>query len=183
VALLDCLAEWMTVPGYQQRFGGSALARSGMHHAAIVPYGPYRTADGTVTLGVQNSAQWQRFCRVVLQREGLADDPRFATNEARVRNRHRLEAVIEECLAGATADEVEGRLAAADVPFGRYNDVAGLIGHAQLAARSRWWDIPLPSGGSAPGVRPPFNIDGMPRFAGAVPALGEHTAEVLEEIR
>jgi crotonobetainyl-CoA:carnitine CoA-transferase CaiB-like acyl-CoA transferase len=181
VALLDCLAEWMSVPGYQLRYGGSAPVRAGMRHSSIVPYGPYRTADGMVNVAVQNNSQWRRFCQLVIERPELAEDLRFSTNELRVRNRTDLEALIEGALAMVPADQVEDRLAQADVPFGRLNDVQGLLDHEQLLARDRWWDVSSPTG-VVRTIRPPFNIDASPTVPGAVPALGEHTAQVLEEI-
>ena len=56
--------------------------RSGNHHASIAPYGLFRTADSAVQIAVGSEGLWQRFARLV----GLAaGDPRFATNEQRVR--------------------------------------------------------------------------------------------------
>jgi crotonobetainyl-CoA:carnitine CoA-transferase CaiB-like acyl-CoA transferase len=182
ISLLDCLAEWMSVPALQLRYGGKAPARVGTRHASIVPYGPYRTADGMVNLAVQNESQWRRFCATVLRRPALGDDPELAGNERRVRDRARLEELIDECLADVTTTEVERRLAAADVPCGALNDVQGLLDHRQLAARDRWWDVASPAG-PVRSVRPPFNIDGMAAHAGRVPDLGEHTAEVLEDVQ
>jgi crotonobetainyl-CoA:carnitine CoA-transferase CaiB-like acyl-CoA transferase len=78
VSLFDCLAEWMTVPAYHQIYDGKPPPRSGVRHATIVPYGPYRCADGEVMLAVQNEGQWDRLCRNVLRRPALAEDPRAA---------------------------------------------------------------------------------------------------------
>ena len=181
IALLDCLAEWMSVPGYQLRYTGTAPPRAGMRHAAIVPYGPYPTADGMVNIAVQNAGQWLRFCSTVLGRAALSADEDFASNELRVQNRRPLERIIEDSLARLSTAEVERRLSEADVPFGRLNDVGGLLDHPQLQARGRWWDVRSPSG-AVRSVRPPFNLDGLPDRPGAVPALGQHTVEVLEEI-
>ncbi|MGH2378937.1 MAG: CaiB/BaiF CoA transferase family protein [Candidatus Limnocylindria bacterium] len=179
VSILDCLAEWMMAPAYHQMYAGAAPPRAGMRHNMIVPYGPYRCADGQVTLAIQNEGQWARFCEIVLGRPELAADDRFATNERRVRDRAELEAVVEEVLAGQTTAEVERALAAADVPFGSFNTVADLVAHPQLAARGRWVEVETP-GGPVRALVPPFGIDDL--AMGAVPGLGEHSAAVRGEL-
>ncbi len=181
ISLFDCLAEWMAVPAYQQLYGGRAPARTGVRHATIVPYGPYRCADGDVFIGVQNEGQWERLCGLVLERPGLAVDPRFATNELRSRSRAALEPLIEEALGRFTRRAAEERLGAADVPFGSRNTVADLLVHPQLEARSRWADVATP-GGSVRAVIPPFNIGGVTAPMGAVPGLDEHGVEIRKEL-
>ncbi len=178
ISMLDCLAEWMAVPALYARYGGGAPARSGMRHATIVPYGPYACADGRINLAVQNAAQWQRLCRVVLERPELVDDPRFASNEGRVRARETLEPLIEAELGRRTVAEVRDRLVAADVPFGDVNDVDGLLRHPQLEARGRWQDVDTPDG-PVRLARPPFVAGGAPPRRSAVPSLGQHTREVI----
>jgi len=181
ISLLDCLAEWMSVPTYQARYGDGPPPRCGMRHAAIVPYGPYRTADGQVNLAVQNAGQWRRLCEQVLGRPELADEPDFATNAARVANRERLEREIEGILGSFSRLEAERRLLVADVPFGEINDVADLLAHPQLLERGRWWDVPT-AAGAVRTIMPPFNILGLPERPLPVPELGEHTEAVLEEL-
>jgi crotonobetainyl-CoA:carnitine CoA-transferase CaiB-like acyl-CoA transferase len=61
------------------------------------------------------------------------------------------------------------------------NDVAGLANHPQLAARARWMEVESPVG-RIPALRPAHNIQGADPPEGGVPALGEHTREILEEL-
>ncbi len=181
VSMLECLAEWMMPPVYHQLYGGTPPPRTGMRHNLIVPYGPYRAGDGWVNLAVQNEGQWQRLCTVVLRRPGLADDPRYCTNELRVQHRDSLEPLIEEILAADTRASALARLEEADVPYGALNDVADLIAHPQLAARDRWYDVPSPAG-PIRAFQPPFNLRGLPRQTGGVPAIGEHTEALRREL-
>lgn len=181
ISLLDCLAEWIMVPAYQQMYAGEAPRRAGMRHSTIVPYGPYRCADGHVTLAVQNEGQWTRLCELVLERPELARDPRFATNELRARGRNELEAIVEEVLAGLTRRAVEEKLAAADVPFAALNGVADLVAHPQLAARERWADAATP-GGPVRAVVPPFNIRSAEPRMGRVPELDEDGDDIRREV-
>ena len=181
VSLFDCLAEWMTVPAYHEMYGGQAPARTGVRHATIVPYGPYRCADGEVMLGVQNEGQWERLCRLVLRRPALADDPRFATNELRVRARETLEPLIEEAFLPLRRSVAEERLAEGDVPFAARSTVADLVAHPQLESRGRWADVET-EGGVVRAIVPPFNIGGSAAPMGAVPRLDQHGQQIRQEL-
>lgn len=178
ISMLECLAEWMSVPALYQRYAGAPPARTGTRHATIVPYGPYACSDGRVNLAVQNHRQWARLCQTVLERPELVADPRFATNEARVTNRAVLEPLVEAAFATLAVADARARLAKADVPFGDVNDVEGLLGHEQLTARERWFDVDTP-GGPVRAVLPPFGFAGGPRPRRAVPRLGQHDGEVF----
>jgi crotonobetainyl-CoA:carnitine CoA-transferase CaiB-like acyl-CoA transferase len=181
ISMLECLAEWLTQPTYFQLYAGQAPPRTGARHATIVPYGPYRVANGWVNFAVQNDSQWERFCRLVLGQSDLSADRRFASNELRVRYRATLEPLIDEILARLTRSEVLRRLEAADVPYGALNNLGDLVAHPQLAARDRWLDVASPAG-PLRALKHPLNVSGMPRRAGAIPALGEHTEEVRREL-
>lgn len=185
VAMLDCLAEWMTVPALYQRYAGTAPPRSGLHHATIAPYGPYKASDGKVVLvAVQNEGQWRRLCEVVLLRPELVDDPRFATNERRVRNRRELDSAIEAVVAELPRAELIERLELADVPYGSLNDVADLLTHPQLTQRGRWVEVDTPSG-PAMAVRSPLGLNstGVGMDRSRVPGLGEDTSALLRDLQ
>jgi itaconate CoA-transferase len=178
VAILDGLAEWMTVPTLFERYGSGAPARSGLHHPSIAPYGPYRSTDGDdILVAVQNDGQWTRFCATVLERPEVAGDERFATNERRVANRPALDRIIGDVTATLATAELVRRLDAADVPRGAMNTVAQLIDHPQLAARRRWTEIATESGP----VRTARSVVGSAAER-RVPRLGEDTAAVLREL-
>jgi crotonobetainyl-CoA:carnitine CoA-transferase CaiB-like acyl-CoA transferase len=182
ISMFESLAEWMNVPLYYEIYSGRAPLREGMRHSTIAPYGPFRAADGgLVNLAVQNEAQWRRLCERVLGRADLVMDARFVTNELRVRDRLELEPLIESILSRWTSPEIEAKLAAADVPYGRVNTVAELVEHQQLAARNRWLEVDSESG-PIRALAHPFNISGLAQARGAVPRLGQHTAEVLAEL-
>jgi crotonobetainyl-CoA:carnitine CoA-transferase CaiB-like acyl-CoA transferase len=182
IAMLDALVEWVMPAAYVAAYTGRAPARAGARHGFIVPYGAYRVGDGgTVNLAVQNDGQWRRLCEVVLRRPELAADPRFCTNELRLANRDVLEPLIESLLAGDSRASVEARLVEADVPFGTVNEIADVLDHPQLAARGRWFEIPSPVG-ALRALHHPMNLASLDRPARAVPALGEHTQEVFDEL-
>ncbi len=180
--MLDCLAEWMQGPAYFWMYGDTKLERAGMRHNIIVPYGPFKVAGGgAVNLAVQNEGQWERLCRVVLGRPDLVAEARFATNEARLKHRAELEPIVEAALLALDRSRVAALLQEADLPFGDVNEVDGLVDHPQLAARDRWQTIDSPVG-PLRALDHPLNLSDLPRRAGAVPALGQHTDEIAREL-
>ena len=182
IAMLDCLAEWMTPALYHRAYMGQEPERTGVRHPTICPYGPYRVGGAaTVNLAVQNQRQWEAFCVFVLQRPDLIDDDRFRSNEVRVGHRAELDRVIEDCFASTSLSAVLAALDRADVPWAEVNDVGALLEHPQLRARARWTQVDTPSG-PAPALKSPLQAAGSVESGMAVPALGEHTAEVLAHV-
>ena len=182
VALFDALAEWMSHPLYYAAYGGSAPPRAGASHATIAPYGPFATGDGRqVQLGIQNEREWARFCSDVIARPELADDPRFATNAARVAHRAALQVMIEEAFSGLTAEEVTQRLDRAQIASARMSTPHDLWEHPQLAARERWQEVGSPAGPLRM-LLPPVTLRGVEPRMDPIPDVGEQTAHILAEI-
>ena len=182
ISLFDALGEWMGQPAYYAAYGGAAPPRTGPNHASIAPYGPFRAGDGgSVYLGIQNAREWTRFCRDVLGRGELADDQRFSTNSLRVEHRLALHDVIESAFATLTTGEVAGRLESAGIACARMNSVREFLDHPQLADRDVWRNIGSPSG-SLRAMIPPVRMEDVEPAMGDVPALGQHTDAILEEL-
>jgi len=182
VSLFDALGEWMSHAAYYTSYGGSPPGRTGTDHASIAPYGPIRAADGSrVLVGVQNDREWRRFCSDVLGWPEIADDDRFRTNVLRVRNRQALHIVIESTLGSLPASDIAARLEAAGIASARLNSVAEYLHHPQLSERDVWREVGTP-GGPVRALLPPVRMDGVEPVMGDVPALGQHTDDVLEEL-
>jgi itaconate CoA-transferase len=182
ISMLEALGEWMSYPLYYAFDGAAPPARTGASHATIYPYGLFRAGDGdTVLLGLQNEREWVTFCEFVLRRPELAREERFAGNARRNAARQELEAIINATFATLSAAEVIERLEQANIANARANDMHALWAHPQLHARARWRNVRTPSG-AVPALLPPGSWeDGDPRMD-PVPALGEHTGAVLEEL-
>jgi crotonobetainyl-CoA:carnitine CoA-transferase CaiB-like acyl-CoA transferase len=181
VSLFDALVEWMGFPMYHTAYTGRELQRSGPNHVSIAPYGPFRGADGHVYLAVQNAREWTRFCAQVLGRPAVENDERFRTNELRLQHREALRAVIEETFATLKAEEIETKLEGAQIAHARMNSVREVIDHPQLTSRSRWTEIGSELG-PLRALPPPVAIEGVEPVMGAVPALGQHTSAILQEL-
>ena len=181
ISMFECLAEWVMPPLYSWQGTGRIPTRAGMRHNMVVPYGAYACADGSVNFAIQNEREWRRFCEQVLEMPALADDELYAGNGTRLKNRASLEALIETVFSGYTREEVLARLEEAGIASGAVNDVAQLAAHPQLQARGRWAQVDTQAGPIA-ALLPPHNLANAPSRMGRVPALGEHTEEILREL-
>ena len=181
ISMLEALAEWMGYPMYYATNGAEPPARAGAAHATIFPYGPFMAGDGKeVMFGLQNDREWAVFCRDILDAPALETDPRFESNHARAANKLDLTAIIMATFSKWNAEEVIVRLTAASIANARMNDMAGLLAHPQIRARDRWREVSTPIG-PMPALLPPGGIGAEPRMD-AIPALGEHSRAILEEL-
>jgi itaconate CoA-transferase len=172
----------MSYPAYYTRGAGAPPARSGMRHATIAPYGPFRAGDGrTIFFGIQNEREWTRFCRIVLQDEALAADQGYASNLARLARRDELEALIETRFSAWTREALVERLDVAAIANARLNGVEDLLRHPQLHSRKRIRPV-ASEAGLQETFLPAVTIRGMEPVMGPIPALGEHTDKILAEL-
>ena len=74
---------------------GEEAKRHGNAHPQIVPYRPFRAADGEFILAVGTDPQFARLCEIV-ERPSWRDDPRYRSNPARIANRDALEAALSQ---------------------------------------------------------------------------------------
>lgn len=182
VSMLDAIAEWMGNPLYYAIDGQAQAPRSGASHPSIYPYGPFATgAGGAIFLGLQNEREWELFCVRVLGDAMLARDPRFDTNVKRSERRGELRQLIESIFRQWSQEQVVERLDAARIGNARVNAVADLWSHPQLKARGRWIEVDSPVG-PLPALKPVAESDAFDYRVEAIPALGQHTADILREL-
>jgi crotonobetainyl-CoA:carnitine CoA-transferase CaiB-like acyl-CoA transferase len=136
VSLFDSAAELMSVPYLQAQYGGRAPDRVGLKHPSITPYGVFTCADGReLVISIQNEREWAEFCRQVLRRPDLLQDPRCANNAARCAHRAFVDGLVSDVFGGLGSGEVIDRLTAAQTAYGNVNSVYDLMQHPQLRTR------------------------------------------------
>ncbi|MGQ0429915.1 MAG: CaiB/BaiF CoA transferase family protein [Gammaproteobacteria bacterium] len=179
LALLDTQVAALANQGLNYLVTGQAPGRRGTAHPNIVPYQAFATKDGWLMLAVGNDRQFADFCKVA-GREGLAKDPRFATNAARVEHRATLLPQVERLCRLKTTDAWLKALASAGVPCGPINDLAQVFEDPQVQHRKLRFDLAHAAGGQLPQVRNPtlFSRTTL-RYRDPPPLLGEHTDQVL----
>ena len=177
VSLFDGMSDWMTVPLMHYEYGDQAPPRVGLNHPSIAPYGVYTSGEGeSVLISIQNEREWQLFCNEILKMPGLAQQPEYASNTQRVKNRPGLDELINEVFARFDTSELTSKLKSASIAFGMLNDVAHLSEHAQLKRKSV-----LTESGVINLVDSPLRMGDQAGDFGAVPALGEHNDLIRDE--
>ncbi|NMM78225.1 CoA transferase [Acidovorax sp. SRB_14] len=183
MALYDCGLMVTGYYGLDAMLLGHDPQRYGNAHPSIVPYGMFEAQDGPLIVAVGNNKQFDKFCRQVVMRPDIVEDPRYATNVERAKNRHTLQPLMEQLIGSFARDLLLERMAAAGIPCGK---VAGLH-EALTSERTRrgglLQEMPHPVAGSTHVFAPPYRLDGqrLP-IRSAPPTLGEGTREVLQQL-
>jgi crotonobetainyl-CoA:carnitine CoA-transferase CaiB-like acyl-CoA transferase len=161
---------------------GSEREPNGMSSPMVSPYGAYPTRDGaTVVLGTTNDAEWRRLALDLLERPDLANDPAYATNAQRCEARSRLDAVIAGWTADRDLGDVLARADTARIGCATLNSIGDVLGHPQLSKRGRWVPVGSPVGEIASLAAVPTSPSWRLPL-GAIPAVGEHTAAILNDL-
>lgn len=182
LALLDVQVACLANQALNYLTTGEPPRRLGNAHPNIVPYQSFPGADGDFVLAVGNDGQFRRFCMVAGHPEWV-DDPRFATNQARVRHRSELIPLIRQATISRSCTEWLTMLEAAGVPCGPINDLAAVFADPQVVSRGLRVELPHPSAGRVPLVANPIRLSATPvEYRQAPPLLGEHTERILAEV-
>ncbi|HXS20435.1 MAG TPA: CoA transferase [Steroidobacteraceae bacterium] len=174
VALLDCTMGILANQAMNHLIGNLTPTRMGNSHPNISPYQEFRTADGFIVVAIGNDPQFRCLCEA-LDCAPLADDPRFATNGARVRNRSALEQVLAPRLAAMRREDALARLESVRIPSGPINTVAEALGDPNT--RERGMVLTCPAEGyrsaSIPGLATPISFSrSQTNVSRAAPRLG-----------
>ncbi|WP_299842837.1 CaiB/BaiF CoA-transferase family protein [uncultured Paracoccus sp.] len=167
LSLLDCGVGVLANQATNFLLGGKVPTRLGNAHPNIVPYQVFPAADGHLIIACGNDRQFAALCRV-LGLEGLAEEPDFATNPARVAHRDALTPRLSARTALRPKAELIAALEAAGVPGGPINSVAEALAEPQLVARG----MQIAPEGIA-GLRTPIRFSRSPMVLDrAAPMLG-----------
>jgi len=179
LALLDSQVALLAYQNTNYFATGVPPKRIGNLHPNIVPYQPFRAADGDLILACGNDNLYRKFCEAA-GCPALANDPRFATNGKRVENRAELTRLLAAVFRKRTKQEWLELLEAAGVPNGPINDVAQVFEEPQVKARGVRIELKHSAGVELPLVASPMRFSATPlEYRLAPPLLGEHTEEVL----
>src|SRR5882672_2175052 len=160
---------------------GEVPPQMGNDHPTSMPTSAYKTADGYINVACSGEGMWKRLCNV-LGREDLLADHEFKDNEARARNRKRLNEVLNQAFVGQDSQAWVEELNKAGVPCGpiyRMNEVFAdpQVQHIGAAA-----EVSHPRLGRSRIVAQPARLSRTPAtVASATPEIGEHTQEILQE--
>jgi len=184
LSLLDTQVAWLANAGQGFLTSAALPARLGNAHPNIVPYQVFATSDGHIVVAVGNDAQFRRLCEFAGAAR-LADDPSYAANPARVRNRdeltRRLGALVRQRPSSVWLEGLE-RLR---IPCGAVNDLEQVFADPQVLHRDMRiaMDDPTTPEGEVRLIGNPIKMSATPvTYRLAPPRLGQHTDEVLASL-
>jgi crotonobetainyl-CoA:carnitine CoA-transferase CaiB-like acyl-CoA transferase len=176
IGLLNFQAQNYLLTGVVPRALGSA-------HPSLVPYRNFRCADGQwIFVAGGNDRLWQRLARA-LGLEAMIEDPRYATNLARVAHRAEVETAVGDAIAALSRDALLALFAQAGVPATPVNTVDQALTDTQVAGRPTLKQMQHPKLGAIDVVGMPLGFSAMqPDIRRHAPGHGEHTDAVLGEL-
>ncbi len=153
----------------------------GSAHPLNGPYQAFETADGWITVGAANQANWLRLIEVLGAAE-LGADPRFSDNARRMANLKELETELMPFFRRGTSGEWLARFETAGLPAGPVLDIAGMHEDPQTLARDMVTSVEHPTAGPMQTIGLPVKLSATPGgIQSAAPLLGQHSREILAE--
>lgn len=185
VALVDSQIAWLINEGVNFLTTGENPKRRGNGHPNIVPYQVFAASDGHVIVAVGNDGQFKRFCGF-LDANHLTNDPRYATNPARLEHRDTLIPALVPLLAAKPMAEIITGLESVTVPVGPVQTLDQVFGSDQVQARDMIAEIPREdvTNGSVKVIGNPLKLSKTPvTYRHAPPRFGQDTADVLARLQ
>jgi len=183
LALLDTQVSWLINAGTSYLTSRKNPQRLGNGHPNIVPYQVFPTADFPIIIAVGNDNQFRKFCEYSAM-IGVADDPDYATNVARVKNRDRLIEKISEALRQQTRDHWISVFEKVGVPCGPVNTLEQVFADPQIRHRQAEvaLDHPIAQSGKVSVIANPLKLSATPvQYRFAPPVRNQHEKEILHD--
>jgi crotonobetainyl-CoA:carnitine CoA-transferase CaiB-like acyl-CoA transferase len=182
VSMLDSIVSWLGYFPHHYWHAGEEAARVGMRHHYVTPYGPYLARDGEyVNLAVASVSDWEIFCRKVIEKPELLEDPRFATVEGRRKNRAVLEELLEKIFLERDHNHWLAQLKKAELPHGEVRGIAQVLAHPQVAARRLIREVDSPVG-KVPVIANALKMSNSEARYERIPGLGEDSEAILKDL-
>ncbi len=182
LSMFDCMLSLLGYMGTMWLTNGELPKPPGSAHDYTVPWQAFAAKDGYIVVATRQENFWRKLCEV-LERPSLADDPRFASNAQRVKNRAELLPDLEAIFLTRTVDEWLERLRAAEVPAAPVNNLDRAFAEPPVAEREMIVEYNHPQVGK---VRLPGNPIKMSDMGDTpskpAPQLGQHTDAVLDRL-
>jgi len=179
VALLDTGVSFLITAIPEYLLLGRKMTRLGNRDRYCAPANLFRSKDGQwVYIAAANDSLFPQLVKV-MGREDVLQDPRFATNEARMAHVDEAEDVLAKWVGGKTAEEVVGLVRGAGLPCAKIASIADVVVNPQVRHRGMLVEVEHPTAGRVPmqGLHTHFSETPM-QIRCPAPLLGQHNEEV-----
>ncbi|MBX9588052.1 MAG: CoA transferase [Hyphomonadaceae bacterium] len=170
-SLYETGLTWMTIPLAGYAACGDIRKPQGSGAAEIVPYQAFQTSDGWLMIAAGNDSLFRKLC-AALGFDALSSRPEFASNAARVVNRHQLIPLLADRVRQFASDRLGQVLDASGVPSAPLLTVDQVASHPQMRAL----EMAMPcADDDLELVGIPLTLDDQrPRARRRAPTLGQH---------
>jgi crotonobetainyl-CoA:carnitine CoA-transferase CaiB-like acyl-CoA transferase len=181
VSMLDAQISMLNYMATMHLMSGHVPERIGNSHFVHVPYNTYRTSDGYIVIACIGDAFFEQFMKVVPLPELMK--PEYRQQPGRYADRHTIDRILNEHLAGETTQHWLDLLRASRIPCARVNNFAQALSSEQVIAREMVIEIPLHTGETVrmPGNPMKFSATASGPIS-SPPVLGQHTERVLADV-
>eukprot|EP00123_Amoebidium_parasiticum_P014949 comp22717_c1_seq1/m.35281 comp22717_c1_seq1/g.35281 ORF comp22717_c1_seq1/g.35281 comp22717_c1_seq1/m.35281 type:complete len:356 (-) comp22717_c1_seq1:512-1579(-) len=181
-SLLETQISALVNLGSNYLVAGKQAKRWGTAHESIVPYQAFGTSDGHVLIAALNNAQFAQLCKV-MGLQHLASDPKYASNQLRVKHRVELLGTLSSVFSSKTTSEWLDLLQPTSIACGPINTIAQALNDPQVLHREMVREVQHPKIGPIKMLGIPVKFsENKPSIRSAPPLLGEHTVEVLGSV-
>ena len=183
VCMVDAILSLCETIVINKTFTGAVLGPRGSGHPQLCPFDVYEAKDGAVAIAAPTDNHWALLCGIMGRSELVADD-RTRDNRRRSANRAFITEIMLSWTRARTKREILAELGG-KVPVGPVNTATDIFADPHVAARGMLVDVELPgTNGTAQLVGPPIKFTATPAsIYRRPPMLGEHTAEILAELK
>ncbi len=183
VALFDTgllMTGWATM---QHLVTGNEPQRHGNTSPDTCPSGVFQASDKPFYINCGNDKIFNRLTAQVLVRADLADDPQLKDRNGRIARRDELFTELNEEFGKHPWSHWQQRMREAQIPCGLVRTVGEAMRSPEATARKLVTHIPHPKLGQVPNIASPIRYGRTPMADPvAAPDIGQHTAQVLEEV-
>jgi crotonobetainyl-CoA:carnitine CoA-transferase CaiB-like acyl-CoA transferase len=183
VSLLDAQVAWLINAGTSYLNTQENPVRLGNGHPNIVPYQVFATADDPIIIAAGNDKQFRKLCEIA-DMAALADDPRFATNVARVNNRQAVVDLVSQALQKKPRAHWLAECEKVGVPSGPVNKLAQVFNDPHIQHRGAEVRMPHPLAGSGEVslIANPLKLSETPvQYRYAPPIRNQHEKDILRD--
>jgi crotonobetainyl-CoA:carnitine CoA-transferase CaiB-like acyl-CoA transferase len=181
LSLMDVAVQALGNAGLYYLTSGRVPERTGNSHLYATPTSLFETATTPIYIAVSTDRLYQQFCRDVLEREDLVENPNFATAPLRTRHRSELlDQIQQELLTRPCKHWLER---ARHLPAGEVRDIEAALTSNEVLERGMVTQIADDPASALPVLGSPLRFSHSPLADFVAPAhLGQHSAEILREI-
>jgi crotonobetainyl-CoA:carnitine CoA-transferase CaiB-like acyl-CoA transferase len=184
VPMFECLLQFVMGEHLSGETWQPPIANMGYTRMLSANRKPYRTSDGHICALMYNESHWAAFLELVGQADLFKTDARFASHAERIKHIDALYGLVAEHMQHRSTAEWLKALAERDIPVMPMMSLNDLLHDPHLKATQGWVDVAHPYEGALRQLRPPVRMSGTPTgIWRPAPRLGEHTEEVLKELR